>query len=259
MDRFIFYKTSFFVLLFVSLPFTIYTQNECDPDDDDTPVGSLSYNGPVCAGTPIILTFILISDEDDNEYDVTYSIGGQQFQLDDISDGHQETHVLNNSTNAILEVIYNEDDDCVVNSNFVLPITIWSNPTVNTFTSPASCGSSNGSITLSASEGTPPYTYQLVGGGSQTSPTFNNLEAGNYNFIVTDANNCSAFTSATVIDQGAPMLSVNSTSPASCGSSNGSITLSANEGTPPYTYQLVRGSSQTRPTFNNLEAGNYDF
>ncbi len=48
-----------------------------------------------------------------------------------------------------------------------------------------------GSVTVSASGGTPAYTYNLDGGLSQSTGTFNGLIAGNYTINVIDGNNCS--------------------------------------------------------------------
>jgi hypothetical protein len=45
-------------------------------------------------------------------------------------------------------------------------------------------------ITVSASGGTPPYSYSLNGGSPQTSSSFTNLAAGTYYVEADDANNC---------------------------------------------------------------------
>lgn len=62
------------------------------------------------------------------------------------------------------------------------------------------CGSNTGSIVLNPVGGTAPYSYVLNGGTSQTNNTFNNLGAGNYSIVVTDANQCQ-FTLTFVIEQ----------------------------------------------------------
>lgn len=52
------------------------------------------------------------------------------------------------------------------------------------------CATSDGYVTLQASNGLPPYTYSIDMVHWQTSPTFNNLTAGDYTFFVRDANGC---------------------------------------------------------------------
>lgn len=46
-------------------------------------------------------------------------------------------------------------------------------------------------LQISATGGTPPYSYQLNNGTAQTSNTFTNLSAGNYTVTVKDVNGCS--------------------------------------------------------------------
>ncbi|MCX8019874.1 MAG: hypothetical protein N2747_05210 [Chitinophagaceae bacterium] len=55
-----------------------------------------------------------------------------------------------------------------------------------------------GSITASATGGTAPYTFSLNGGAFQSSPTFSNLNAGNYTIAARDANGCTGSAPATV-------------------------------------------------------------
>ncbi len=63
----------------------------------------------------------------------------------------------------------------------------------------AGCGATNGSIEVSASGGTEPYSYTINGGTSQQEPTFSNLSPGSYEIEVTDASGCSSTQSGTVL------------------------------------------------------------
>ncbi|HRT54349.1 MAG TPA: SprB repeat-containing protein, partial [Flavobacteriales bacterium] len=66
-------------------------------------------------------------------------------------------------------------------------------------TGPLCANGTNGSITLSVTGGTAPYTYQWsTNAGGQTTATANNLGAGAYQVTVTDANGCIAQASATL-------------------------------------------------------------
>jgi gliding motility-associated-like protein len=129
-------------------------------------------------------------------------------------------------------------------------------PTLSTTQSNPSCGQNNGSITASASGGTPPYQFQLNNGPWQSSGNFSGLGAGTYTVTVRDNNNCTASTTVTLTNPGAPTLSTTQSNP-SCGQNNGSITASASGGTPPYQFQLNNGPWQSSGNFSGLGAGTY--
>lgn len=108
-------------------------------------------------------------------------------------------------------------------------ITVTATPT------PTSCnGGCNGTITASPSGGTAPFTYTWSNLG--TGVLQSGLCAGPYTVTVTDANGCSATSTATIVSP--PLLTVSLTpTDASCsGLCNGSITSSPAGGTPLYTY-----------------------
>lgn len=69
-------------------------------------------------------------------------------------------------------------------------------------------GDRDGSVTVVASGGTPPYFYSLNGGGVQNSGSFTNLAAGLYNIVVSDAGGCLFTTSATVVERDSVLLEV---------------------------------------------------
>ena len=57
----------------------------------------------------------------------------------------------------------------------------------------ASCGQSNGSAEVAVTGGTPNFTFTWSGAASaNTDETADNIPAGNYIVIVTDANGCTA-------------------------------------------------------------------
>ena len=63
--------------------------------------------------------------------------------------------------------------------------------TENIFHQDVSClGGSDGEVQLSASGGTPNYSYSIDNVSYQTSPNFTNLSAANSWFYVKDNNNC---------------------------------------------------------------------
>jgi SdrD B-like domain/SprB repeat len=99
---------------------------------------------------------------------------------------------------------------------------------------PTACGGSTGSIALTPTGGFAPYGFDWANNtlDGQQNPT--GLAAGNYPVTVTDANGCSATTTANIANTGGPTVSAVPTNP-TCGNSNGSIALTVS-GTGPFTY-----------------------
>ncbi len=125
----------------------------------------------------------------------------------------------------------------------------------------AACGSSNGSITLGlVTGGVAPYTYSVNGSAFTTTTVYNNLAAGSYPVVVKDANGCTFNAPNIQISNtgGATAVAINTTD-ATCGQSNGSLTIgTVTGGVAPYTYDLNNsGTFTTNTVYNNLAAGNY--
>jgi gliding motility-associated-like protein len=114
-------------------------------------------------------------------------------------------------------------------------------------------GGSDGSVSVTATGGTPGYTY-LWSNGQQT-PTAIGLNAGIITITVTDAANCTANESYTIIQPQAVTVSVVSNNALCFQEPSGSANATANGGTAPYTY--LWSNNQAGATATNLLAGNY--
>lgn len=135
-------------------------------------------------------------------------------------------------------------------------------------TEPPSChDSANGSVQLSATGGTPPYTYAWSGpnGYSASTASISGLATGSYHLTLTDANGCSALYSTTLT---APdpitLFSISNKYHAgydiSCaGGTDGAIVSTFSGGTPPYTFAWTGpgGFTATTPDIAGLSAGTY--
>jgi gliding motility-associated-like protein len=99
----------------------------------------------------------------------------------------------------------------------------------------ATCfGSSNGSATAMASLGTPGYTYQWAPSGG-TASSASGLTAGTYTITVTDAAGC--ITAETVVIGQPTQILLNETiSSATCGNTDGGISLAVTGGSGVYSY-----------------------
>lgn len=118
----------------------------------------------------------------------------------------------------------------------------------------ASCfEGADGSIDLTVNGGTAPFEYDWTGGSIDQDPT--GLTAGNYTVVVTDANNC-AETTSIMVGEPTIIAITGSTTNATCGMTNGSASISATGGTPPYTYTWT-GTPSTEPNPMDLGPGTY--
>ena len=71
-----------------------------------------------------------------------------------------------------------------------------------TSTTPANCGSFDGTATVTASGGDGNYTYLWSDGGAQTGATASGLGTGTYTVTITDGNGCTGTASATITGVG---------------------------------------------------------
>jgi gliding motility-associated-like protein len=122
---------------------------------------------------------------------------------------------------------------------------------------PAACGNANGTISTTASGGTPTYTYAWSGGADPVANPVG-LSPGGYTVTVTDMNDCTE-TFTINVDTPSGLLATAVATPASCnGGTDGTVTVTVNGGTAPFGYIWDPTSipdDETAPT--DLAAGDY--
>jgi hypothetical protein len=134
------------------------------------------------------------------------------------------------------------------------------NPTLNTVTATiatvnVSCNTgANGSVTVTSTGGTTPYTVLWSNG--RPTPSLTGLIAGVYSVTSTDANMCTATATTTVTEPTALSFGATATSVSCFGGANGSIATSATGGTAAYMYMW--SNSQTGSMATGLVAGSYN-
>jgi gliding motility-associated-like protein len=119
-------------------------------------------------------------------------------------------------------------------------------------------GYANGSVNTTITGGTLPYTYQwdYEEAGNVASP--DNLPAGTWTLTVTDDNNCTISESIVINEPDGTSIVYDNLSDVSCHSGNdGAVSLHAEGGTAPYTYQWQDPPGGTQTSVNNLSAGTY--
>lgn len=123
----------------------------------------------------------------------------------------------------------------------------------------ASCGANNGTATLTITGGTAPYSNVSWAGTYFGNPV-SGLPPGFYIANFNDANGCSALLQYSVTIGSLPCgysFSTSSTSVSCFGGSNGTATLNASGGLPPYNISWSNGG--TGPTITGLAAGTYTY
>ena len=114
------------------------------------------------------------------------------------------------------------------------------------------CGGGDGEIYITAEGGSPIYTYSL-GATSNTTGIFKNLTAGNYQFMVTDANGCTKSIDVTLLNIPPPNPVIDYQQDVACaGGLNGAVTIvvTITTGTSPFTFNLNNTGPSPMNTFN---------
>ncbi len=114
----------------------------------------------------------------------------------------------------------------------------------------------NGSASIQLSGGTGPFNYQWDDPAFSTTPTVNNLCAGQYTCTITDALGCQISETVIITQPNELSLTANP-SDANCGQANGSICISVVGGVAPFTYQWSDINTTTTACVNNITAGCY--
>jgi len=178
-----------------------------------------------------------------------YSIDGVNFQ---------SAPIFNNLAGGAYTITVEDANGCQFSFNGA--VNDDPGPTsLSSSTTPSTCGNSNASITLdTVIGGTPPYTYALDGSSFQQSTIFINIAAGSHILSARDANGCILNSSVAVSNITGPTDFSFNTIEATCGVSNGNITInSVIGGVGPNQYALNNGNFQSGLSFIGLSAGNY--
>ncbi|WP_161622665.1 T9SS type B sorting domain-containing protein [Cesiribacter andamanensis] len=168
------------------------------------------------------------------------------------NEGAFTTEDLNALTAGIYTIYIEDAAGCAATATYT--VTDGNGPTITASVEDASCfGAANGSINLSVSGGTAPYTYAWENGA--TTEDLTDLPAGTYPVSVQDANGCMATASITVGQAAEISIVASATDLTSCTSANGAISLAVTGGSGTYTYLWNTGAVTADLT--DLAAGTY--
>ncbi len=185
------------------------------------------------------------------------STGGLPFYEYSIDNGpFSSNNVFSGLMAGTYEIVVSDFNTCLDTLSFVLSDIAGPMITQINTTNPT-CGSQNGALIIAATGPTLPLLFSLDGITYSASNVFDQLGASNYTVWVQDTNGCTTSTQQLLSDTGFPDISGITTSPPTCGNANGSITITASNGTPPYLYSIDNNGFQGNNTFNNLNAGSF--
>lgn len=217
----------------------VVTSGSCAADTDSVtvmvslpPVISIAGNAVVCTGQSSTLTA-----SGGNNY--VWNTGATSSSL-----------TISPTANTTYTVTVTNSGGC--SATATQSVSILPGITSGLTSTQTSCTVNNGTATVNASAGTPPYTYSWSNG--QISQVATGLGAGTYTVIISDTGGCSD--TQTVSVTSTSNLSATTTSTQTgCSVNNGTATANAASGTAPYTYNWSNG--QTTQTATGLAAGNY--
>jgi PKD repeat protein len=130
----------------------------------------------------------------------------------------------------------------------------FTTPAANVVATELTCyGIPDGTVTANPSGGNPPYTYQWSNG--VLSQQISGLAPALYFVTVTDASGCAVIGYGVVNEPLELISTASATGETALGANDGTATVTASGGTPPYTYTWSNGA--TTPTISGLPGGTY--
>ncbi|MFE3871229.1 T9SS type A sorting domain-containing protein, partial [Flavobacterium sp. ZS1P70] len=189
--------------------------------------------------------------------------GGTAPLMYSLNDGatYQSSNVFTALAAGQYQWAVKENNGCISRGtvNLINPVMIVASATP---TNPKCNGGADGSFTITATGGTGVLMYSADNGlNYQTSNVFTALKAGEYKWVVKDANGCMMQGTVILVNPILISVSVAAVNPSCCAAlKDGSITLNASGGTGAFMYSINGGTTyQTSNFFGSLTAGVYNW
>lgn len=205
----------------------------------DTVVVNLSnLNGPIISNS--IATNLNCFGSDDGTITITATggIGALDYSIDNGTSQNNATGIFTNLTSGIYDIIVTDQNGCQDADQIFIdaPAPITFTP----MTTDLTCfGSNDGSVLFTnVIGGTAPYEYSFDAGNNFDNTTsINNSGQGYFELMIADANGClSSIIQASINEPAQFLVSAATLNEFCLNDCNGSIQLSAQQGTPPFTY-----------------------
>ena len=153
---------------------------------------------------------------------------------------------------GIANYLITDNNGCVYSDSVVIT---EPNLLTTTFTQTnvSTCSAADGSIDVTIAGGTTPYTFSWDNGSITEDLT--SISVGTYILTVTDSKGCISIQSVTITEPPSPTLSYTQMDVSCNGGNDGSIDLSVNAGTSPFSY--IWTNSEITQDITGLTAGQY--
>ena len=187
-----------------------------------------------------------------NNGSISIFTNGGTGNLNQIWSNGATTQLNNNLTAGTYCVTVSDETGC--SSSLCETLTEPSEIIVTESISNTSCfGGNDGTITLSISGGSSPYS--VVWENQETTQNLTGLAAGSYAVTITDDNGCTYSSSYLVSEPNELMVSGLTTNPTAYGNADGTIDISINGGNTPYT--ILWSNQASTEDLTALTAGTY--
>ena len=180
------------------LPAGSYTVTVTDQTTLCTQTTTITVNEPNALSTGIAVTNILCKGDSTGSVDLTVNGGTAPYSF--LWNTGDTTEDLTDVVAGTYAVTVTDANGCTAtNQSEVLEPADAVSATITQITNVGCLGENTGSITAEGAGGIPPYTYSIDNGAtSQANGLFENLIAGNYTILITDANGCTITISGTI-------------------------------------------------------------
>ena len=210
---------------------------------------SIEVSTPSGLGASVAITNVSCNGETNGLIDVTVVGGLSPYDFDwdvDTNDGNED---FNDVGAGSYNLIITDGDGCTFTVNALVEEPDALDATATP--SQASCGLSDGSISLVVSGGTGDYTFDWendVTGETYDDQSPDGLPQGDYTGVVTDENGCTITVTASVTVPNGPVVSLTANDLTCFENSSGSIEVEVVGGDAPYTYEWLND-----PTYNGQD------
>ncbi|SEQ39436.1 SprB repeat-containing protein [Neolewinella agarilytica] len=230
---------------------TIIDQNGCT-ETADFQISGLTgpENVELIANTPTSC------GENNGALEVSASGGTAPFTFRWSHDPELEGAIASGLAGGTYTVILTDANNCTVSADFAVAGSETPLVSMDQTTEP-SCGNENGSITVSATGLTPPFSYRWSHNETLNAPMAAGLAAGDYSVTITGANGCSAEISTSLEDSEGVSAEVSNLVDTRCQDGNGQATISVLTGNAPFTYQWSHAAGENVDRFSELASGDY--
>ena len=164
------------------------------------------------------------------------------------------TEDLTNLSAGSYSITVTDANGCAINDTYTVLNSGALIALANTVVNDEFCGSGSGSISITISGGTEPYNFDWSNGGQNS--MIDNLVAGTYSVVVTDANGCSVQASYDVNNNAGNLSLSGLVTDEACGDGTGAINATATGGNLPLSFNW--GSGELTEDISDLSEGSYD-